>query len=229
MDFCSIWIYSLSEKDVEQQDILDCFVIKVSIDPEIPVNIYAIIVLNCVFEHFFDHIKAIMSWKTSLTNTSVFFVLVLNSLEGSHVWHHVPLFFSYPSEMTGCWWDSVTQQTPHFRSWLTSTIGKTTPLTTSQTTAPFHPWQSCRRGRWRGNTTLTKLLGERTIPILLNFIISFWKCIKPRVLLLLSSQNTQLVVALPSSSARSWRSQLLFSKRLWKSESHGHHILQTDL
>lgn len=61
MDFCSIWIYSLSEKDVEQQDILDCFVIKVSIDPEIPVNIYAIIVLNCVFQHFFDHIKAIMS------------------------------------------------------------------------------------------------------------------------------------------------------------------------
>lgn len=39
------------------------------------------------------------------------------------------------------------------------------------------------------------------------------------------SCHTQVAVALPQGPARSWWSKLLFSKRLWKSESHVHHVI----
>lgn len=64
------------------------------------------------------------------------------------------------SEETGCWWDSVTHQTPHFRSWPTSMTGKATPLMTPQTTGQCRHVQSWRRGLWRGSTSLTMLLGK---------------------------------------------------------------------
>lgn len=57
-------------------------------------------------------------------------------------------------------------------------------------------------------------------------LLSFWDFL---VKLWFSSLPVQVAVVLLAGPAQSGWSQLLFSKRLWKGESHGHHIIQTDL